>query len=137
MRFPVVMLALGASVKDGMLTVEGGGIQHVLADEFPLRLPLALALIAECGAVDYGQRKVEIRLVERFRPEPLATLSGLIEVQELGFDEYANVALALPLSTIAIPGPGEYVVELLVDGLSIESLAFGAGITSEAASPGH
>jgi len=124
-KVDVALLCDAVSVRDGLLYVLGGGITRITRPSWPAPLGVDLALRisahrSEDGTthtmnifvqdVD-GRRHAELTV--HFTPQGAA---GLLPGEEI------QLPLPLDLRQIALPGPGEYSIEVLVDGTHQASL---------------
>ncbi len=144
LELKVVVLADAANVREGLLSVIGGGLSVLRYPNYPVPLQADLGLMfqisdlvegeshaikIECVRVDAQQRsvpddpmfEVEARLVAGPSPELAA--------------RHRNAPLAVPLHNVGVPTPGEYRVSVSVDGEVLGSVSFEALLVPDAPNP--
>lgn len=123
MRVRVATLCDAATVRDDLLNVLSAGISVSNVGAFPTPLNVTLALLIEIEASEVGiEHSVELRVVSS-GGDVLGGANGQFSMKEseaaknpLTRNGPGSVPLALPLEQITIPEPGEYRLELTVNG---------------------
>lgn len=123
MRIDTALLCDAATVKDGLLNVLGGGITYAGRSEFPAPLGVELAMRVVMHPTELQHsHKVEILLQDED--------GQLVTRAEIGFEAQDQIDLSMvpagedvpvPIhwdfpARPAIPHPGRYSFEVLIDG---------------------
>jgi hypothetical protein len=117
-----------ATVREGLLHMLGGGVNRLWRDKYPASMGLSLGLCIEVHRTEARQPHNLVVIVQDEDGQRLSEVSAQFEVNR-EFDtsrpgECTLMPLVLSLQTIALPRPGSYSVEILVDGQHKRSLVF-------------
>lgn len=128
-KMPIAVLADVAHVRDGLLFVLGGGVQHISYASFPGRLGRQVGIVlelrpVECAATHHIKAIVQDVdgnvLVERAIQLQVSVTADLDPGEPL-----LNMSV-FDLMDVEIPAPGRYSVEIIVNGKLGASLPFKA-----------
>lgn len=122
MEISTLLLADSTRVRDGLLFVLGGGITHVRSERFPMLPQIDLGLILDIAPGEWpGHMTINIDIERDHHPgvtEKVAGLAaryvGVLDDPERG----ALVPLAFSLTSLSIPEPGSYFVNVQLAGLA-------------------
>lgn len=125
-------LADAVSTRDSLLSVLGGGVTRLWRSEYPAPMNVDLALLLTVHPTEAAEpHRVRVLIQSADGPPEIARLEG-----EFSFGdptpgprgrqpgESLVLPLGLNLRQIAIPEPGGYSVEILVDNQHVDSLFF-------------
>jgi hypothetical protein len=124
-----------ATVREGLLHILGGGVSRLLRPVYPAPFAagLALRILLHPSELDAGHA-VKIQLVDSDGvkvAELTSTFSVTPEqraILEPGEEFAINMPLNLPM--VAIPKPGDFAFEILIDGHHKRSVAFKAKLAA-------
>lgn len=130
----VAVLADAANVRDGLLSVIGGGISVIRYPSYPMPLNADVALLFELTEPAEGEQheiKVDARRVTseaNDETDLLFSVEARLIVGPLGPDapRHRNAPLAIPLRQAGIPEPGEYRIEVAVNDHPVGNISFAA-----------
>ncbi len=130
MRIDCALLCDAATVREGLLHVLGGGITRAGRPEYPAPIGLTLALRILIHPTEAGEsHHLDVRL-QGADGQKIAAIQvefGANDPTGLEPGEHASLAIPLPLpEQIALPHPGRYSFELLIDGIHQVSVPFTA-----------
>jgi hypothetical protein len=134
-----VFLCDSARVRENLLHVLGGGITRLRKEAYPAPMQVDLALMVTLTPSERANLHslgVDIRGADG---EIIFGLQGQFGISELGPDtpawENSQVPIAIQMQLVAIPEPGDYVIEVMIDNRSTRSLHFRAEETPAEAQP--
>jgi hypothetical protein len=126
MRISTLLIADAARVRDGLLSVIGGGVTNISAAGFPMNPQADLAVIVDVAPGEWpGQFPVRITLERGDSAgfgETLIGYEGLYAGEIKRPDEPALVPLAMTLGPLEVPAPGRYEVVVAIGDLPVERL---------------
>lgn len=141
MRISTLLLADAARVRDGLLSVIGGGVTGIGASTFPMHPQVDLGLIIDVEAGEWpGQLPINVKLEQVLEDGVSTVVSGYegTYVGELQAQTQPSVVpVALPLEPLEIPAPGQYFVVVEVGALSPARLRVTAREAPGSAAPGQ
>lgn len=129
MRLEFALLCDAATIRDGLLHILGGGVTNLVRPEpYPTALQAALALrisvdrnelndqhscqvLVQSGA---GELVAKVQLEFALSDEPTSARPG----------EELYLPIAIPLQGVGVPSPGDYRIDILLDGEQTRSLLF-------------
>lgn len=134
MNISVAMLCDFAQVRSGLLFVSSGGVTQIRRPKFPAPVGLMLALaveVAEYEAQEPFQVKVRVEDADGAR---VAELGGQLQIGlgETDPGETRQIPLALDLRPLPLPGPGRYMVRVMIPGHNVveSCLSFRAALSA-------
>ena len=124
MNITVAMLCDFAQVRGGLLYVASGGISELRRPKFPAPTGVMLAL-----AVEVSELETESPIPVRVRVEDedgagVTELNGQLQVGLGGMDpgETRQIPVALDLRMLPLPGPGRYMIRVMLPGQNAEEV---------------
>lgn len=133
-----VFLCDFASVREGLLHVLGAGITRLGRPQYPAPMGISLAGILRLRpseAEEMHRLRIVVRDEDGKKVAELGGEFGIAPGQGLKPGEMLAMPIVLPLQGVAIPRPGTYGVDVLLDSLNVRSLSFVAEQTKPAQSP--
>jgi hypothetical protein len=117
MELQAGMLCEGATVRDGLLYILGGGVAGYSPAGYPATLQISLAAFIELDYLDQGEtHKFAVVLLDEQASE-LERLDGEFGMfPELALDATATLPLAITLAGMVLPRAGDYEVRLEING---------------------
>ena len=111
------------TVREGLLHVLGGGVGTIWRDSYPAPLSVDLALLLTLHPSEATEDHQLRILLQDTDGKPIAQIDATFMVnpatpgqtQIVPAGQMVLVPLAVPLKTIAVPAPGLYSIEVLVD----------------------
>ena len=126
MRISTALLCDAATVREGLLHVLGGGVTRLGRGEFPAAMDVELALMVQQHPTEFhGQHTLRVMLQDTDGQE-LAQAEmtwGPLQVLD-GMHTDAWQPVVIPLRSVVLPGPGDYSIEVLIDGIHQVSIDF-------------
>jgi Family of unknown function (DUF6941) len=121
-----------AQIREGLLFVQSGGLTRLVAPAFPAKFPCWVAALIYSPPDEAGAAH---RVVMRVKAASTATHVATINVAlhetasppGLALGEGRLVPIVVPLGGVAFPSPGEYDLQVDVDGQLAGDLSFRVG----------
>ena len=139
MRIDCALLCDAATVREGLLHVLGGGITRAGRSVFPGPLGLTLALRILVHPTEAGHMHKLVVLLQGEDGQEAARVDiefGVADPGTLEPGEQASLPLSLPMPPqVALPAPGRYSFELLIDGIHQGSVPFMAHLVELSPAP--
>jgi len=137
-RIDCALLCDAATVREGLLHILGGGVTRAGRDSFPAPLGLTLALRILIHPTETDRpHQLDLRLqgADGNLVAAVGIEFGVRDAGDLEPQEQASLALPIALPPdVALPAPGLYSFELLIDGIHQATVPFRA-VQTEAAPP--
>lgn len=127
MKISTAMLCDAATVREGLLHVLGGGVTRLGRGEFPARMDVELALMVRQHPTEFDGRHMMRVVVQSADGDEVAGAEltwGPVQVLDGEVHGEAWQPVVVPLRLVQLPGPGDYSVEVLIDGIHQVSLPF-------------
>lgn len=117
-----------ASVRDGLLSIIGGGITRLWRSGYPAPLHLCVALVVQLEPDELGRpHEFAVTLIDADGNSVVEALGGLnIVTADREDGENVSAPLALDLRNVLLPKDGSYWAEVSLDGKRVRSLPFWA-----------
>ena len=134
MRVDCALLSDSVTVREGLLHILGGGITRIRRPEYPAQLGLALAvriMVHPTEAEDGHQLRLILQAGDGQAVMQLQATFGIGKPDDALPGEELAVSLPVPMYDLALPAPGSYSFELLIDGIHQTSVPFVAMVTEE------
>lgn len=130
MRIDCALLCDAATVREGLLNILSGGITRANRPAYPAPLGMMLALRIMIHPTEVS-RPHELRIqLQDADGQQLAAMDaqiGIGDPNEIEPGEEASIPLPLGFPPqVALPGPGRYSFEILIDGTHQASVPFTA-----------
>jgi hypothetical protein len=132
-KLSYAFLADYAQVDSGKVHVIGGGVGVLWRQGFPAPMAVSVVFAVAYNNVEAGtQRTFQLQLNDADGKEVAPPFEASFELppRAEGVPSYvpleAAFAVAMPGNVPILPEPGAYVIELLLDGNHVRSLAFAA-----------
>ncbi|MDQ1679667.1 MAG: hypothetical protein QOI42_526 [Frankiaceae bacterium] len=126
MRISTALLCDAATVREGLLHVLGGGVTRLGRGEFPAAMDVDLALMVQQHPTEFnGAHALRVILQDtdgRELAEAEMAWGPLQVLDAMHTDAWQPVVV--PLRSVLLPGPGDYSVEVLIDGIHQVSIDF-------------
>jgi hypothetical protein len=126
MRISTALLCDAATVREGLLHVLGGGVTRLGRGEFPAAMDVDLALMVQQHPTEFnGAHTLRVILQDtdgRAHAEAEMAWGPLQVLDSMHTDAWQPVVV--PLRSVVLPGPGDYSVEVLIDGIHQVSIDF-------------
>ena len=134
------LLCDAATVREGLLHVLGGGISAMGRTDFPSTMQASLAVIVHLHPTELEAPHVLRVLVQNADGQDVAHLDVTIDATQLKSEFPTRdivQPIVIPLQNVTLPGPGDYSVEVLIDGIHQESVPFAvSSVQIPGATPG-
>jgi len=133
MRVAAAFLCDAASVRQGLLSVLGGGVTILRRQSFPAPLGITLVYMPEVDADEMSRTynfTIDVHAVDD--PKPLAHIEGgwQADASDLTDPTLSNYApIVVPLDQVALAKPGYYTVAIDLKGVETRSITFRADFT--------
>ncbi len=113
----VAVLADAVTVRDGLLHLLGGGITTLMRPQFPAPIGARLALTVyfqfptgHRDTITFGA------LCRSSSGETMFEIEGGIDVESTDGDVISSASIAVPLENAGVPSPGNYSIEVTING---------------------
>jgi hypothetical protein len=121
-----------AQIREGLLFIQSGGLTRLVAPRFPAKFPCRVAAQIYSPPDEAGDAH---RVVMRVKAAATATVIATIDVAlhetapppGLAPGEGRLVPIVVPLGGVTFPAPGEYDLQVDVDGQLAGDLSFRVG----------
>ena len=134
------LLCDAATVREGLLHVLGGGISAMGRTEYPSTMQASLAVIVHLHPTEITTPHVLRVLVQNADGGDVAHIDVTIDATQLQADFPTRdivQPIVIPLQNVTLPAPGDYSVEVLIDGMHQDSVPFAASaVQLPGATPG-
>lgn len=135
------LLCDAASVREGLIHILGGGVTRLWRQSFPAAIDCDLALMIIMEQVEIQDRHRLRVIVQGADGQPVASLDGEFSASRNDSapagpgahqpGEVVFLPLVIPLRGAAVPSPGAYSIEILVDSQHQQSLPLVAAPTDQ------
>jgi hypothetical protein len=120
------LLCDSAVVRDGLLSVLNGGLDHWAPDRYPAPLAVGFAALIEADDMDsHCEHDFCVDITDE-RLSRIGGATGKFEVRGLAPGETIELPVAFQLSAVTVPEYGDYEVTLRIDGEPRVALALRA-----------
>lgn len=125
MQLAAAILCDFASVREGLLTVVGGGITRLWRPAVPAPANLSLALMLELHSMELGRdHELAVHVLSEDGEQVVEVKGGFNPAGDLDVGENLLVPMALDLRVATLARFGTYAVEVSVDGTHHRTLQF-------------
>lgn len=120
MRVTLATLADFASVRNGLLTIVGAGINQMTRASFPAKIEAWMPVMIEIEG-DSIETTLSLNVVDS-DGKVVASMAGALQADAVDEvrEEFGYICLAIDARELAISGPGHHVIELRL-GDSLEA----------------
>lgn len=130
MKTTTALLCDFAQLRESLLFISSGGVTRIYRDQWPAPMGVYLALVFQLHRWE-ADRPHELRVVVQGADgASVAEVTGGFQVgksvEDFPVGDDINVSVAMSLTQVGLPGPGQYSIEILVDAQHQQSLQFTA-----------
>jgi uncharacterized protein DUF6941 len=130
MKTTTALLCDFAQLRESLLFISSGGVTRIYRDEWPAPMGVHLALVFQLHRWEADQPHELRVVVQGADGGRVAEVTGGFQlgkgVEDFPVGKDINVSVAMPLTQVGLPGPGQYSIEILVDAQHQQSLRFTA-----------